>query len=376
MTTYSTEKINAVDTAPSSIADADYVLSSDESAVVGNTYKRTWLDVKNYVLSGVVSGVSSVFGRTGDVVADGGDYTATQVTNTPAGNISAVTVQAAINELDTEKLGIASHTALSVVGRSANSVGDIADIALSNGQFLGVRSSVLGGFAPLASEIVNTPSGNIAATDVQAALNELDSEKAGLALNNVFTTSQTIENATGNISLTTLSDGFLAQNIITSYLAAATGSTLIFRHARGTKSVPAALINGDQCGGFTWSGHTGSGFTNIASIRNDIQAATPGPTDMENTISFRMCAAGSATIQLTFQIGYSLGILYQNVTVLDNNRIWRNRVYTVATLPAAGTAGRRTFVSDANAPVFGAAVAGGGAVNVPVYDTGAAWFVG
>ena len=49
---------------------------------------------------------------------------------------------------------------------------------------------------------------------------------------------------------------------------------------------------------------------------------------------------------------------------------------TVASLPTAGTAGRRAFVTDALAPVFGSAVAGSGAVNVPVYDTGAAWFVG
>ncbi len=53
--------------------------------------------------------VSSVFGRTGAVVSEAGDYTASQVNNTPAGNISATNVQAAINELDTEKAPV-SHT--------------------------------------------------------------------------------------------------------------------------------------------------------------------------------------------------------------------------------------------------------------------------
>jgi hypothetical protein len=50
----------------------------------------------------------------------------------------------------------------------------------------------------------------------------------------------------------------------------------------------------------------------------------------------------------------------------------------VASLPAAATAGAgaRMFVTDALAPVFGSAVAGGGAVTVPVYSTGAAWNVG
>lgn len=54
--------------------------------------------------------VSSVFGRTGTVTAQSGDYTATQVTNTPAGGISATNVQTAINELDTEKANLASPT--------------------------------------------------------------------------------------------------------------------------------------------------------------------------------------------------------------------------------------------------------------------------
>lgn len=50
-------------------------------------------------------------------------------------------------------------------------------------------------------------------------------------------------------------------------------------------------------------------------------------------------------------------------------------VFTVGTLPA-GAPGKRAFVNDALAPVFGAAVAAGGAVTVPVYHTGNAWFVG
>lgn len=51
---------------------------------------------------------------------------------------------------------------------------------------------------------------------------------------------------------------------------------------------------------------------------------------------------------------------------------------TVATLPVAATvgAGSRAFVSDALVPVFGATVAGSGAVPVPVYSDGAAWKVG
>ena len=50
----------------------------------------------------------------------------------------------------------------------------------------------------------------------------------------------------------------------------------------------------------------------------------------------------------------------------------------VASLPSASTAGvgARSFVNDALSPVFGSAVANGGAVTVPVYSTGSAWNVG
>tara|TARA_R110000868_G_scaffold25954_1_gene100531 strand:- start:896 stop:3655 length:2760 start_codon:yes stop_codon:yes gene_type:complete len=54
----------------------------------------TWQKVDN------TDAVSSVFTRTGAVVAANGDYTASNITNVPSGNISAVTVQAALNELD------------------------------------------------------------------------------------------------------------------------------------------------------------------------------------------------------------------------------------------------------------------------------------
>jgi hypothetical protein len=54
-----------------------------------------------------------------------------------------------------------------------------------------------------ASSISNTPAGNIAATTVQAALNELDSEKGGLALNNSWSGTQSFTNTTTSRSSTT-----------------------------------------------------------------------------------------------------------------------------------------------------------------------------
>ncbi|KKM13232.1 hypothetical protein LCGC14_1718370, partial [marine sediment metagenome] len=63
--------------------------------------------------------VNSVFTRTGHVSANAGDYTASLITNTPAGGIAAVTVQAAIDELDTEKAPAAGSSAIVTVGAVA-----------------------------------------------------------------------------------------------------------------------------------------------------------------------------------------------------------------------------------------------------------------
>ncbi len=48
-------------------------------------------------------------------------------------------------------------------------------------------------------------------------------------------------------------------------------------------------------------------------------------------------------------------------------------VYTVGSLPAAGTAGRLAYVTDALAPTFLVAVSAGGAIKTPVFDNGTAW---
>lgn len=49
---------------------------------------------------------------------------------------------------------------------------------------------------------------------------------------------------------------------------------------------------------------------------------------------------------------------------------------TVSALPAAGTAGRRAYVTDANATTFNSTVAGGGSNKVPVHDNGTNWVIG
>lgn len=107
--------------------------------------------------------VGSVFGRVGTVVAVAGDYTATQVTNTPAGSIAATTVQAAVNELDGD-----------VQAAQADATQALSDAAAAQADIDNHISDATD--AHDASAISSVPAGNLAATDVQGALNELQSD--------------------------------------------------------------------------------------------------------------------------------------------------------------------------------------------------------
>ncbi|HYH75493.1 MAG TPA: collagen-like protein [Candidatus Saccharimonadales bacterium] len=74
------------------------------------------------------NGVSSVFGRTGTISAANGDYTASQITHTPSGDLSGLTVQSALNELEAEKLSKSLASGLIFMG---NGSGDATGVALS-----------------------------------------------------------------------------------------------------------------------------------------------------------------------------------------------------------------------------------------------------
>jgi hypothetical protein len=66
------------------------------------------------------------------------------------------------------------------------------------------------------------------------------------------------------------------------------------------------------------------------------------------------------------------------LTLTFSVKYFNHGTLTVATLPAAATAGAgaRAFVTDANATTFASVVAGGGANGVPVYSDGTNWRIG
>ena len=118
-----------------------------------------------------------------------GAHAATAISNTPAGTIAATTVQAAINELDGDNTTNASNLAAHLA--------DAVD-------------------AHDASAISNIPSGNLSATDIQGAVNELqtdiDTNTSGLAAHIADTSTHGITSfilgstETQNVSNKTISD--------------------------------------------------------------------------------------------------------------------------------------------------------------------------
>ena len=174
----------------------------------GNTSQLT---VSNTTSTPVVNAVTAAVADNSDALATGDqvydfvtgqgylttqsdDQTAAEVSNTAAGNIDATDVQAAINELDTEKLANTATFGGDVSGTYNNlQIGTDAvtttEIGTSGASDANKVLTTNGTGNPqwelktiftddqTAAEVSNTAAGNIDATDVQAAINELDTEK-------------------------------------------------------------------------------------------------------------------------------------------------------------------------------------------------------
>lgn len=113
-----------------------------------------------------------------------GAHAASAISNTPSGNLEATTVQAALNELQSDIDTRATSTALT--NHITNTTG-----------------------AHAASAISNTPSGNLVGATVQAALNELQGDIDTLNSNKVTGPASATDNALVRFDLTT---GKLVQN--------------------------------------------------------------------------------------------------------------------------------------------------------------------
>lgn len=129
---------------------------------------------------------------------------------------------------------------------------------------------------------------------------------------------------------------------------------------------------------------SGTGVTSVAlsaSVTDQLKLTTGGSVTFTNGT---VVGALSYSVTPTFQLGTSSN---HNVDLVANAATrmtirgdgpFKTQVFTVATLPAAGTVGTgaRSFVTDANATTFASVVAGGGSNQLPVYSDGNNWRIG
>lgn len=170
----------------------------------------------------------------------------------------------------------------------------------------------------------------------------------------------------------------------------AAGDVRIQSHTAGsTGTAPGTLIDS-----WTFQGTTGSFLLNVnaATIgwasRSLISAPADGSFKMSNNAANSFTALVLGTSGTTFNQVRHGGTGILQIKLADNSAYSTLEAsmlrsvgsagsgFTVAGLPAAGSAGRRTHVTDALAPAFGSTVAAGGAVVTPVFDNGTNWIVG
>jgi ABC-type uncharacterized transport system ATPase subunit len=161
------------------------VLSSNASGVM------SWISIPS-------APVTTVFGRNGVVAATAGDYTASQITNTPAGTIAATDVQTALNELATEKEAVLTNPS----DTTKYYRGDKTWSTFSTDAINSVLSSFAIG-AGTKPAVTNTDTIVGAFGKVQKNLNDIDSDYVSKSANNNVTGSFNISGITSFIQVPT-----------------------------------------------------------------------------------------------------------------------------------------------------------------------------
>lgn len=134
-----------------------------------------------------------------------------------------------------------------------------------------------------------------------------------------------------------------------------------------TYTMPRALT---VTGSITIAGGTVPASIPVLNATQTWNSGTAAFTGIKLNITNTASAEGSKLLDL--QVGGA------SKFSVDKSGVIQAPALTVATLPAAATAGAgaRSFVTDANATTFLSTVAGGGANKVPVVSDGTNWLIG
>lgn len=176
---------------------------------------------------------------------------------------------------------------------------------------------------------------------------------------------------TTGATLRVVGDGGVAQSLTQRQSDDSNDGVFILRKSRGSfLSLTNVQLN-DFLGQFSFQGYrggSGSGYTVGSRLRSQcIETGTISSTAFGTRLTVEACPIGSGTLSEIARLEALTGLsMFGANPVIDANRVFRRRVFTVGTLPT-GADGMAAFVSDANATTFASDVASGGSNHVPVY---------
>ena len=223
--------------------------------------------------------------------------------------------------------------------------------------------------------------GNQIATNIAVGDTALDSNTTGtnntaVGYDALTANTDGVQNiAVGSLALDANTGG--DYNTAVGYSALTTATTANYNTGLGYRAVNATV---------TGAGNTGVGadalllVTGANNTAIGYLAGDALTTGSNNTIIGHGADASSATVSNEVTLGNASVTSFRipGLTLTFSVKYFNHGTLTVATLPAAATAGAgaRAFVTDANATTFASIVAAGGANGVPVYSDGTNWRIG
>lgn len=173
-----------------------------------------------------------------------------------------------------------------------------------------------------------------------------------------------------------IGQGSAVNNIVWQFANSNGSGSFVTRKSRGTVASATYPIQNDQTGSINFT--MGDLTTNVinAQIRAFVIEPTPTSSAGGGRVTLELAPLGGTSRVEVERWEAATGLsMYGANQVIDNNRLYRLRIYTVATLPTA-VEGAIAYISDATLTTItglGLAPTGGGANKSPVYADNVGW---
>jgi hypothetical protein len=324
---------------------------------------------------------------TGNLTVPGSNTQVIYNANGNAGASAGFTFNAGTNALSANgNATFANITTAGILSATGNIYGNAVILAGGGGGGISASGNVQAGNLITAGSV--TATGNIIGSYILGNGALLTGITGGGGGSNIAngTSNVTVVGANGNVTVSVSGVGnvavFTPTGEYVTGLISATGNVIgnnfVTSGSGGTLSGTGNIVTTGNIIGNTiitsGSGGTLSGSGNIVTSGNLIANSFISTGNGAGSIS----GTGNITGGNLFSTGIisTAGNIYGGNII--NAGLAQNRIYTVATLPAAATAGSgsRAFVSDSTLTTFYSIVVGSGGNSVPVFSDGTSWRIG